>query len=276
MARFKVGPGFFANFDTTPIATADGDVVFNDAHLIRIAVDRLPDAFENYIGDFEYPDGLPLGTVTEFRLTSDGRLVYRIASADIDVLQLREIAGLGDPAKFLEYIFRDDDRFVGNRLDDAMDGYAGDDVMRGRQGDDRLKGMAGDDRLFGGPGRDRLLGGTGDDWLNGGKGRDCLTGGPGSDTFVFREAGGPDKATDFGGDDRIALAFFGLGPPGALDPCALHLGGRAETPEQRVLYDSDTGWLRYAADGSDTEHPTKVAYIGRGLCGLDASDFLVL
>lgn len=142
-----------------------------DSRLIRIAVDRLPDAFENFIGAFEYEDGLPLGAVTEFRLTSEGRLVYRIACADIDVLELREIAGLGDPGKFLEYIFRDDDRLAGNRRDDAMAGHAGDDLLRGLRGDDRLKGMAGDDRLFGGLGRDRLFGGTGDDWLDGGGAR---------------------------------------------------------------------------------------------------------
>ncbi len=91
MARFTVGPGFFADFDATPIATADGEITVADSHLIRIRVDHVEDGFENFIGDFEYVDGLPIGTVREYLLTSDNNPVYRISSADIDVLELRRI-----------------------------------------------------------------------------------------------------------------------------------------------------------------------------------------
>ena len=85
MATFSVGRGFFANFASTPIATADGEITVADSTLIRISVDRVPAGFENFIGAFSYTDaGLPLGTVREFRLTSGAELIYRIAQADID------------------------------------------------------------------------------------------------------------------------------------------------------------------------------------------------
>ena len=276
MARLTVGPGFFADFDATPIATADGEITVADAHLIRIRVDRVEDGFENFIGDFEYVDGLPIGTVREYLLTSDNNPVYRISSADIDVLELRRIAGLDDPQKFLGYIFRADDRLVGQSLDDEMAGYAGNDVLKGRAGNDRLKGMAGADTIFGGAGRDALIGGTGDDWLDGGRARNKLTGGAGSDTFVFRDSGRPDKVTDFTECDRIALGFSSLGPAGALDPAEFHLGAKADTLDQHILYDRDTGWLLYAAEGSDTLHPERFARIGKGLDHLGADDFFVI
>ena len=268
MATFSVGRGFFANFASTPIATADGEITVADSTLIRISVDRVPAGFENFIGAFSYTDaGLPLGTVREFRLTSGAELIYRIAQADIDVLELRRIAGADDPQAFLRYIFRADDRLTGAGLGDQMSGYAG---------ADRLLGLAGDDSLFGGRGRDLLRGGPGADWLDGGPGADRLTGGGGRDTFLFREHCRADTVTDFGACDRIGLGFDGLGPAGPLDPAAFHIGAQALAPEQRILYDSDTGWLLYAAQGSDTDHPARFAHIGEGLADLGAADFLVL
>ena len=182
--------------------------------------------------------------------------------------------GPDDPQEFLRYIFRASDRLVGNSLDDATAGYAGGDDMKGKQGNDRLQGMTGDDAIFGGAGRDALFGGAGDDWLDGGVARNTLTGGAGSDIFVLREASRPDTVTDFSACDRIGLGFPGLGPPGALDPAAFHLGSEAETPAQHILYDGDTGWLLYAAKGSDTPHPERFARIGKHL-DLEAGDFFL-
>ena len=61
MARFTVGTGFSADFDGTPLATANGEIRVANAHLIRIRVDRLEKGFENFIGDLEYEGGLPAG-----------------------------------------------------------------------------------------------------------------------------------------------------------------------------------------------------------------------
>lgn len=268
MARFSVGRGHFADFLTTPIATASGELLVANAHRIEFAVDRAPEGRERFTGDFTYTDeGAPLGTVTDFRFSSEGRTVYRIADADIDVLELRRLAGEDDPQAFLRYIFRDSDLMVGAGRDDRMAGYDGDDLLFGR---------GGDDTLFGGRGRDVLFGGGGDDRLEGGSGRDVLAGGPGADAFVFRSPGPADVVADFGRADRIGLGFAGLGPAGPLDPEAFHRGRAAETPEQRILYDADTGWLRYAPEGSEGARPERFAWVGRGLDHLDAGDFFVL
>jgi Ca2+-binding RTX toxin-like protein len=283
MAKLQVGPGFFANFDTTPLATASGDILVSNDHLIRIDA---KDGLENFIGRFHYNDeGLPLGTIDKYLLVSAGDTIYAITHADIDVLELRETAASGNPEDFLKLIFRGDDDIAGANLDDTMAGYKGDDHLHGLKGDDTLSGLAGRDKiaggagndvLLGGTGRDALYGGSGDDWLDGGPARNSLTGGGGHDTFVFVAPGKPDTIADFHSGDRIALGFAGLGPTGTLDPDAFHRGASAENRHQKILYDSHTGSLLYAKHGSATDHPVKFAEIGKGLDHLDAHDFFVL
>lgn len=276
MARFGVGRGYFANFNTVPVATADGEITATTAHLIRIAVDRVADGVEAYIGDFRYVGGLPEGTVRTYRFTSGDDLIYRIADAEIDVLELRRIAGDDDPQKFLQYIFRADDQLDGAALGDEIAGFGGDDRLRGHRGDDVLRGRADADALFGGLGRDALYGGRGDDRLDGGAQGDFLHGGAGRDVFVFRRAGAPDRIADFGDGDRIALGFAGLGPGGPLDADAFHVGTRAETADQRVIYDIEAGLLLYAAEGDATGDPVRFARIDAGIEDLSAADFLVI
>jgi Ca2+-binding RTX toxin-like protein len=283
MARLQVGQGFFANFDTTPLATASGDILIADSHLILIDA---KDGLENFIGRFHYSDeGLPLGTIDKYLLISDTETVYTIADANIDVLELRHTAESGNPQDFLKLIFRANDHLIGASLDDTMGGFDGNDHLKGRKGDDTLRGLAGSDAakggagndvLFGNGGTDALHGGPGDDWLDGGKGTNWLTGGDGHDTFVFVAPGRPDTVTDFGFGDRIALGFSGLGPSGILDEARFRLGANAENRHQKILYDSDAGWLLYAKHGSATEHPIKFAEIGKGFDHLGAHDFFVI
>jgi len=281
MARFEVGSRFFADFDATPLATANGDIAVQNSHLIRI---RAKEGIENFIGDFEYNDkGQPIGTILEYRFVSyTGQRVYTIEDANIDAEELRETAASG--GDFLKLIFRGDDSFVGAGLADQMAGYEGNDLLKGRGGNDELSGLTGDDTLFGdigndvlfgGSGWDTLRGGTDDDWLDGGRGRNRLTGGEGDDTFVFMERGQPDTVADFGAGDRIALGFGGLGPIGFLDPSSFDLGSEAENRKQHVLYDGDTGWLLHAENGSASD-PQKIVRIGKGLDFLGADDILVI
>lgn len=283
MAKLEVGPGFFANFSTTPLATASGEIVVANSHLIRI---KANDGFENFFGAFTYNEqGLPLGTILKYSFVSNGQAIYTISRANIDVLELRDTATSADPEDFLKLIFRENDSLIGAGLDDKMAGYRGNDVLKGRSGDDRLKGLDGNDSVLGGPGddflmggngRDVLYGGTGDDWLSGGPDRDWLTGGEGDDTFAFTARGQPDTITDFEDGDKIALGFSGLEQSGVLKPAYFHLGARAETPDQKILYDSNDGWLLYAKYGSATRHPEKFAKIAEGLHDLGADDFFVI
>ena len=288
MPKFEVGAGFFADFDTIPIATASGETVAGE-HLIRIktiAGSGRPAGFENFIGDFNYDSGLPTGTIDKFRFVTDAnQLVYVIKQANIDVVELRKTAELHDPQAFLKLIFRADDSLTGAALDDTMGGFAGHDLLKGKAGDDWLRGMAGsdalrgnagNDRLDGGRGSDALNGGAGDDRLDGGRGTNLLTGSAGDDTFVFVTAGRPNWITDYAEGDLVALGLPGLGPTGPLDAALFHRGARAKTSEQRILYDEDTGWLLFARKGSATHHPDKFARVGNGLDHLDAGDFLVI
>lgn len=282
MAKLEVGRGFFANFSTTPLATASGDILVANSDLIRIDAQ---DGIESFFGSFTYnQQGLPLGTILKYTLVPQGNTKYTISNANIDVLELRETAASGDPENFLKLIFRGNDSVIGAGLDDKMAGYRGNDVLKGRSGNDSLKGVDGSDTIFGGPGndflmggsdRDVLYGGTGADWLNGGSDRNWLTGGEGDDTFVFAARGQPNTITDFEEGDQIALGFSGLGPGGVLDPAYFHVGAKAENRQQKILYDSDEGWLLYAKYGSATRQPEKFAKIYEGL-GLGADDFLVI
>lgn len=245
-----------------------------------------PAGFENYVGDFNYDSGLPTGTIDEYSFVTEAdQLVYRIARANIDVVELRKTAELDDPQAFLRLIFRANDALTGGSLDDMMRSFAGNDRLEGRAGDDWLGGMsgsdaihgnAGDDQLRGGGGRDTLHGGTGDDRLDGGKGRNLLTGGEGDDTFVFRMPDKPNRITDFGKGDLIALGFPGLGPAGPLDPSAFHRGAIANKPGQTILYDEDTGWLLYARKGSETDDPLAFARVGKHIGHLGAEDLVVI
>lgn len=89
------------------------------------------------------------------------------------------------------------DRLFGQGGNDLLDGGSGNDLLDGGTGADRLLGGTGGDRLLGGGGLDILKGGGGRDVLNGGRGNDVLTGGLMKDRFVFEDAGGFDKVTDF-------------------------------------------------------------------------------
>ena len=111
----------------------------------------------------------------------------------------------------------------------------------------------GDDAVTGGSGRDFLVGGAGNDTLTGGAGQDSLLGGGGADTFVFNSCDtSPDSIVDFvAADDTIQLdagVFQGL-PAGVLAAESFALLSAAESADDRILYDADTGNLFFDADG---------------------------
>jgi Ca2+-binding RTX toxin-like protein len=147
-----------------------------------------------------------------------------------------------------------------------------------------LTGNVAANRLAGRGGDDILAGRAGDDWLDGGAGNDTLGGGPGADVFVFAQApdghDNVDLLSDFTpGTDTIRLdadAFAGLAG-GTLDPARFLTGsGVANTPEQRILYDRDSGSLYYDADGSGAAPALLFAVLGSERHpALHAADFLI-
>jgi Ca2+-binding RTX toxin-like protein len=169
----------------------------------------------------------------------------------------------------------DNDVLRGGAGDDTLKGGTGDDILNGDAGDDSLFGDDGNDTLSGGTGNDRLDGRLGGDILNGGDGNDLLIGGPGDDTLTgggtltadtfrfdtplgadpFRA--GVDVITDFEtGTDKIQLDGFAFPNlrqgPGVLSAASFtaNAEGVATDLTHRILYKTDTGILRYDANGS--------------------------
>ncbi|MDV2998669.1 MAG: hypothetical protein N5P05_000275 [Chroococcopsis gigantea SAG 12.99] len=132
-----------------------------------------------------------------------------------------------------------------------------DNLVNGNNGSNTLTGNGGNDTLIGNAGNDNLLGGLGNDILNGGTGNDTLTGGGGADTFFFNAtAVALERITDFSAtdNDMIALSSVGFALSGsALDPLAFRGGAGitgANSPSQRLIYNSTTGGLFFDADGN--------------------------
>ncbi|HVV92657.1 MAG TPA: calcium-binding protein [Hyphomicrobiales bacterium] len=147
-----------------------------------------------------------------------------------------------------------------------------------------VTGNAAANHLSGAAGNDTLLGGAGNDLLDGGAGKDLLTGGKGNDIFRFDSklvAANADHIADFAhGHDHIQLdsAVFGaLTGTGTLGAAFFveNTTGKAETQDQHIIYDSQTGALLYDADGSGKGHAVQFATLDNHPATLTHADFLV-
>ncbi|MBX3568655.1 MAG: hypothetical protein KF914_11400 [Rhizobiaceae bacterium] len=153
----------------------------------------------------------------------------------------------------------------GNELDQTITGNAGANALRGYDGDDTINGGAGDDRI------------------SGGLGNDTLAGNAGADTYYFSyaldEATNVDTIKGFSGIDLISLnasIFAQAGPAGALAAAAFAASadGNATTAAHRITYETDTGILRYDADGTGAAAAVAFA-IMQGLPSMNAGDFVI-
>ncbi len=127
-----------------------------------------------------------------------------------------------------------------------------------------------------------LTGNGGNNTLDGGLGDDILSGGLGRDRFVFSTMLGSDNVDqiqDFNAAaDRMLLdsAIFrglvaGRLPGGSL---AKNLDGDAKDTTDRILYETDTGWLYFDSDGTGAAEKVHFATVSSGLA-LSAFDFIV-
>jgi len=157
----------------------------------------------------------------------------------------------------------------------------------GTAGADRLTGGTGNDTLEGLAGNDTLTGAAGDDWLQGGPGQDNVNGGAGSDSFVFREAptnSNFDRIADFvPGTDTLRFddaTYAGIGAAGDFsagdDRFFAGAGAKAgQDAEDRIVYNTSTGYLWYDADGSGAGGQQLIAIL-QGAPALAASDLVVI
>jgi subtilisin-like proprotein convertase family protein len=153
----------------------------------------------------------------------------------------------------------------------------------GNAADNSLNGAAGNDTLLGGGGNDRLVGGNGNDVMDGGAGNDVMSGGAGADVFKFTTAlsgANVDEITDFRvGVDKIHLenaVFVGLAA-GAMSASAFtaNAAGVAQDRSDRIIYETDTGFLFYDSNGSAAGGAVKFAELAAGLA-LTSADFFVI
>jgi Ca2+-binding RTX toxin-like protein len=167
--------------------------------------------------------------------------------------------------------------------DDVFAGTGGiSGQVLGEAGNDRIIGGSSADGLFGGDGNDRLSGAAGNDELDGGFGNDTLIGGTGRDRFIFASGPNParnlDRINDFAPNvDKIVLAdsiFTHLGADGVLAASHFHSGPAAADASDRIIYNANTGFLFYDADGTGRSGPIHFATLAPHLT-LHGSDFLV-
>jgi parallel beta-helix repeat protein len=147
-----------------------------------------------------------------------------------------------------------------------------------------IHGTHGDDILSGTSGNDTIKGGAGTDYIHGNGGKDVLIGGSGLDLFYFdKPADGHNNIshiTDFTPmKDEIFLsksAFSAL-PAGDLHAHAgaFHVGAAAQTPADRIIYQSHTGHLLYDSDGSGSAPAVQFASVAPHL-HLTSNDFFVV
>lgn len=138
-----------------------------------------------------------------------------------------------------------------------------------------------DNEVSGNGASNAIDGREGNDIIDGKGGSDALTGGLGADVFAFTTAlgvGNVDRILDFKpGIDRIALddaVFAGL-LPGGLTPGAFATGTAAADGDDRIIYDSATGALKFDADGAGGSAAVTFAMLEPGLV-LSAGDFFVI
>jgi len=171
------------------------------------------------------------------------------------VLRLQELGVPGGPTTGA-------DNLTGTTGNDTIDGLGGNDTINGGAGADSILGNDGNDSLLGGSAVDTLVGGAGNDTLLGEAGADTLTGGTGLDTFRFVNLAtdGRDTVTDYVvADDTIQISAAGFGGGltaginlGATGRFVANTTGAATSAAGigQVTFETDTGFLRYDADGT--------------------------
>jgi Ca2+-binding RTX toxin-like protein len=209
-----------------------------------------------------------------------------------DVIAAALTATLADDALIVRTAFARNDTIFASDFADVVSGFAGNDSITTYDGNDIVYGDAGNDTVFAGllndqvrgdAGNDNLNGQNGNDQLYGGLGLDTLTGGLNNDRFVFDtrpSATNYDRITDFYvPQDTIVLenAVMAVGAVGYLSAAMFwkSVTGLAHDTNDRIIYETDTGWLNYDSNGSAAGGAVHLALLGKNL-PLTSNDFVVV
>lgn len=199
-----------------------------------------------------------VGTVTDIKYFLNGTPVYELNNAKYS---FADLASSNDTAKHTEKIFSKDDKLIGSYGADTLEGF---------KGSDRFDGKASNDVLYGDGGKDIL---------NGGEGYDVIEGGKGKDTYVFKAdpITGWDSITRFEKGEHIELKskFFAGLEVGELTPDQFVIGSGPLDADDRIIYNSATGYLSHDADGLGGAAPVIFAKIQVNVDHLSAANFLI-
>jgi Ca2+-binding RTX toxin-like protein len=238
------------------------------------------------IGAYFFGEGDPAGTTYLVGLTD-------VSISFVDVIAAALTPTLADDALIVRYSFAGNDEIYASDYADVVSGFAGNDYIVAYDGNDIVYGDAGNDTVYGGnlndqvrgdAGNDNLNGQYGNDTLYGGVGLDTLTGGPNNDRFVFDtkpSATNYDRILDFyAPQDAIVLenaVMPAVGAVGALKAVAFWKSttGLAHDANDRIIYETDTGWLNYDSNGSAAGGAVHLALLGKNL-PLTFVDFVVI
>jgi Ca2+-binding RTX toxin-like protein len=160
----------------------------------------------------------------------------------------------------------------------------GDDQWVSGKSKDIVDGGDGNDTISTGHNNDVIDAGAGNDVINGGAHKDTLTGGAGKDTFVFDvNIGGSnvDVITDYYyGDDAIKIdnaIFSAVKGTGIIsqDQFSRNTSGKAESASDRIIYDTDDGFLYYDADGTGSGQAIAFAEL-KGAPTISNADIVII
>lgn len=216
-----------------------------------------------------------------YSITSFGQLATLDADKGIDARGnvFNALLYQGDMRSLIE-------NAIGGAGSDMILGNQAANTLAGNGGVDKLTGFGGIDTLDGGQSRDSLVGGGGSDVMIGDAGRDKLSGGRGDDVFRYEnQRHGSDIITDFssqarGNDDRFeftGVAFGGLAAGAIAAPLFQSaLSDFAENDAMRFFFETDTGILRFDADGSGTLHAAVIIATLQAGATMSIDDILII
>ncbi|MCB1500559.1 MAG: calcium-binding protein [Bauldia sp.] len=255
------------------------DGMFLPASQTRFVV-ATPDGVQTvFKGSFTVVGGVVTGgTITDYVTKMNGTTVFKGSGFALDaaatVAAIQAYQG-GDFDAVFKAFFANDTakKIVGSANDDDLFVAGDGSIGLGKAGNDYVGGNTY------GVTAEILKGGAGNDRIDGNGGADVLYGGKGKDAFWFTDAPDPSafaRIKDFSPkDDTIIVDVtegFAAVHPGPLDDSQFHVGGKAKTADQVLIYDKKTGALYYDADGSGSEQQVQFAKLAKHL-SLTADDF---
>jgi serralysin len=200
MAIVRAGNTAIDTTDPAIGTLADGDPVSATATYLSLRTGLFLDEF---YGSFQYDlfGDLAGGTLTGWRETYSGQLVFEISGSSVPVQQFLSWVAADANLLASQTILAGDDQIFGSSFGDRLTSFTGNDSIQGAGGDDTIVSGAGNDTVSAGTGNDTVTDTSGTNYLRGDEGDDYIVGGTGFDDINGNM--GNDTCVSGGGDDWV-------------------------------------------------------------------------